>query len=643
MNAKTLVFSIAIFLVIFSFSNVAQAKINTLNVTISEIVSETYAYNPQMGEYGSGNATWNWTYVLSGTTMRGLINVTNVGSESISDLNITFNGTDNLTGWPILYSAPVYLTNVGGPTNPIGPFVAGDSWWVYAATLKPGDSIIYNYSVTLTNNEPVNITQTYSSDKIIEGGSFTINMEVQNSLQNPVNVSNVKIIKTPGRYYDQAGNPVYFNYTAVGGPDAANAQLLPYDSVYRQLVWNVTALGNISPSKFGGSTYNLTIDVTAPSGLNGSFPTLNGAWENSTWGAYMLVGEVLINMTMEGSMSMFEIESVEGLSTAKIDVTKERINDTHWNTSVAFNNTADSIDYNLTRIRIWSTNFTAGAFNPENNVIAGSTQTSTPNVAVSNGSAWAGLSSSFAWDWVPVVWGDATYKILDDGTQVQKIVETRTIDNGYWYIEEIYVLKGGYLIKVSKEIDAISLVRNSYNVTIVLENIGTEKTPGWVSMFDLIPAGFELLNVSDNSISFGDRNMTGGTDRYAVDDVSLFYGIESFSAIGAGSYAGYEGYRVDFGEIMNGSNGNSQYDGGTSEVRFNYMINGTGDLSRVGNAYLVGVDPQRTDGSVSSTYAPNTGFFVSITKNVREQMFTFIGLSLGLFAIMASLFLKKKN
>ncbi|MBN2880915.1 hypothetical protein JXM83_02575 [Candidatus Woesearchaeota archaeon] len=632
---KVLATLMLVFLVMFSTGVLANA--NVLNVTISEAVSERFAYNPDMGEYSTGNATWNWTYVLQSTTMSGIINITNVGSEDLSDLNITFNGTDFLTAWPVEFSSPSYVN----PFETLAAFVAGDPWWVYMTTLKAGDTVIYNYTMTLSADEPVNVTESYSVARIIEGGSFDIDISIRNSLTNPVNVSNVRIVKTPGQYYDQAGNPTYFNYTGIAGPDVGNAQLLPYDSVYRQLQWNVTALGNISPYYLdNNAVYNLTLTAQAPTGLNGTFPTLSGGWDNTTWGAYMLIGEMLINMTMEGSMSMFEIQSVEGVSTAQLEARKERLNETHWNTSVYFNNTASTVDYNLTRITIWSTNFTAGAFDPETNVIAGSTNTVSPNTQIANGTGVVGASQSFAWDWVPIVWADATYKVLDDGTQIQKIVETRTIDNGYWYIEEIYVLKGGYLIKVSKEIEPLA-GQNAYNVTVLLENLGTEKTPDWVSMFDLIPPNFELLDASDPTTTFGDRDMAGAGNRYNDAGVTL-RGVTGFAAIVGGTYDSYRGYRVDFQEIMNGSNGDSNFDVGGAEVRFQYLINGTGDLSRVGNAFLVGVDPQRTDGSVSSVEAPNTGIVMDIVNGVKEQAVTIVSLIVAVSALVAGLVLRKR-
>jgi len=116
-----------------------------------------------------------WRFILIGT-----INITNVGSEDLSNLNITLNGTSNLAAWPTLWSAPAYLTVNGGPVRrTLGIPGVGQDWWVYAAVLKPGGSLIYNYTLSITNNEPVNITESYSVNKMIEGGSFRINITVQ--------------------------------------------------------------------------------------------------------------------------------------------------------------------------------------------------------------------------------------------------------------------------------------------------------------------------------------------------------------------------------------------------------------------------------------------------------------------------------
>lgn len=616
------------------------AKKNTLNVTITEAVAEKIAYNPERGEYSTGNATWNSSYVLKVPSLVGTINITNVGSEDLSNLNVTLNGTTNLAAWPTLWSSPSYVTPV---RRTLGVPGVGQDWWVYAAVLKPGGSLIFNYTLTILNNEPVNITESYSANKMIEGGSFRINITVENSLTTPVNVSNVKIIKTPGRYYNQAGSYVYFNYTSVSGPDSANVDFIPYNGVSR-MIWNVSALSNITPRYLGGARNTILLNVTVPRGLNGTFPTTEKRWRNQTWGAYLLIGDIIVNVTMEGSVSTMGIRSVLGTSTATMEVQKTRLNSTHWNTSAKFNNTASTIDYNLTRITIWSINYTAGSFNPSSaGAIAGSLLSSTPVAAVANGSVWAGLSRSFAWNWVPIVWANATYRILDDGTQIKKVVETRTVTNGYLYIEEIFVLKGGYLIKVTKQIKPITLNKNAYNVTLLLENIGSEKTPDWVSMFDLIPPNFELLNVTNVNVGFGSRLMSGNS-RYAVSQASQLRGVSAFAAIVGGLYNTYQGYRVDFRELMNGSDGDGKYDAVASEVRFNYMINGTGSLSRVSNAFLVGVDPQRTDGSVSSVSAPDTNVVVSSGKNVSaEKAVMFISLIIAMVALVAGFVLSRNT
>lgn len=617
-----------------------QAKRNTLNVTITEAVAEKVAYNPERGEYTTGNATWNSSYVLQVPSLVGTINISNVGTEDLSNLNITLNGTTNLAAWPTLWSAPSYVTPVRRTNGAPG---IGQDWWVYAAVLKPGGSMIFNYTLSITNNEPVNITEAYSSNRMIEGGSFRINITVRNSLTTPVNVSKVRIIKTPGRYYNQAGSYVYFNYTSVSGPDSTNATLMPYNGVSR-LIWNVSGLENITPTYLGGTPRTILLNVTVPRGLNGTFPTAERRWRNQTWGAYMLIGDVVVNVTMQGSISTMGIRNVLGTSTATMEVQKTRLNATHWNTSARFNNTATSIDYNLTRITIWSINYTAGAFNPSSaGAISGSLLSRTPSAAVGNGSVWAGLSNTFAWNWVPIVWANATYKILDDGTQIQKIVETRTVSNGYIYLEEIFVLKGGYLIKVSKQIVPITGNKNAYNVTLLLENIGSEKTPDWVSMFDLIPPNFEILNVTNTNVGFASRLMSGNS-RYAVSQASQLRGVSAFAAIATGVYTNYQGYRADFRELMNGSNGNGRYDAVSSEVRFNYLINGTGSLSRVSNAFLVGVDPQRTDGSVSSVSAPDTNVVVSSGKGVSaEKTVMFVSLIIAVVALVAGFVLSRNN
>lgn len=642
-NRSVLIYFIMTVILTLFFSMQVFANLNTLNISITEALSQTVAYNPDVGEYGSGNSMWNTSYALQSPVLFGLINLTNVGLETLSDVNITISGTEGLVSWPNLVSAPLYLTSAGGPVKrTAGVPGVGQDWWVYISVLKPGDGLLYNYTVNMVGSEPVNITESYSSNKVIEGGSFVVNISVQNSLTLPSNISNVQITKTPGRYFNQNGDAVYFNFTSISGQDSSNASLVPYNGV-SQLVWNVSGLGDISPTFLGGDKFWLLLDIDVPIALDGVFPTAEGTWINQTWGAYLLVGNAVVDMTMTSLLSSLEVKSVLGQSTSSLQVNKIRLNETHWNTSATFNNTATSLDYNLTRIAIWSTNYTSGSFDPSSDVIADSIASESPELSVVNGSVWAGLTKSFAWNWVPVVWANATYKILDDGTQIKKIYDSYTVSNGYVYIEEIFVLKGGYLIKVTKKVNPIGSDMNAYNVTILLENIGSEKTPNWVSIFDLIPPEFELTNVNDMTDGYLDRDMSGAGTRYDVSQLAQLRGVESFAAIIGGDYDDYQGYRADFFEIFNGSNGDGLYDSNPSEVQFRYVINGTGSLSRVANAFLVGVDPQRTDGQVSSVNAPDTDMQINSEKNGLEGIMTLGSFFIALTALVAGFILSKKK
>lgn len=624
------------------FSTSVYSATNTLNITITESVSQKYAYNPQQGEYFSGNTSWNSSYELEGLQMYGTINITHVGSTDISDLNITLNGTDYLTSWPNLIFAPAYLTSQSGPISRSSGIPApGEKWWVYITTLKAGDSIIYNYTMSLTGEEPVNITQIYSTDRIIEGGMFNVTLSVKNSLSKPINVSKVTIIKNPKGYYDQDANIVFFNYTSILGPDSANAYLEDYASDYKKLIWNVSNHNNISPYYLSGQTHNITINIKAPARINGSFPTATSTWENETWGAYMLIGEIVINLSMQESLSLLAIESVKGHSIAKISVTKERVNSTHWNTSLSFNNSAPDISYNLSRVNIWSTNFSLADINPTQNIIPESNVTLYPNQEVENYTSWAGLSKTFAWDYIPVVWGDAVYHILDDGTQIQKLTKTISKD-GYIYMEEIYVLKGGYLIKATKQIRPLTTTQNAYNVTLVLENVGTEKTPDWISVFDLIPPGFSLADYDDPTTNHNNRNISE-PNSFSVKNISLLRGTQNFAPISGGSYDNYSGYRIDFYELLEGSTGNGAYDQANSEILFQYILIGEGNLSRVGNAFLVGVDPQRTQGQISSTAQPNTNIKIKLKDNKFETISVFLSVIVACFAIFSGLYLRNRS
>jgi len=114
----------------------------------------------------------------------------------------------------------------------------------------------------------------------------------------------------------------------------------------------------------------------------------------------------------------------------------------------------------------------------------------------------------------------------------------------------------------------------SYDVYIVVENIGSEKTPNYVYVYDLVPKNFtvsdEWVNRSIMLIANGSKVLTSNS-RY---NLSMWWALKSIypGADGDGSY-------TDWNEIQN-----------NQTVVIHYKLNGTGEFYP-SDAFIVGIDP----------------------------------------------------
>ncbi|MBN2880914.1 hypothetical protein JXM83_02570 [Candidatus Woesearchaeota archaeon] len=568
-----------------------SANLNSLNISITEDISEVVSYD---GSVESDSGTSHTNLQLRPITFNGTIVIKNVGTDILSNINVSFNQTDYLSSNFTIAYAPSYthleMNNVS----------AGVDRWIYLRQLVVGDNVTLTYTADAFNfGEPINITETFSTDRIMLGDTLNISINVTNSLNSAITLENVILTKEPQSYIDESGFPTFFNYTNLAGPDAANVDLT-YTAGKPKLVWNAS-----NKDLTQGESVQIWFDAVSPLTLNESELGGTTGLEN-----YLVVGNVSIEFTFNGTASGLTVSSVDGNAMAAVTANKQLINTTHWRASVNFSNVASSLDYNLTSISVWATNYSSGNILPDDTPISGSNVTWYPNIAVTNGSYWNSTNIEFAWQWVPIIWVDATLKILDDGTQIKTIYEGRNTEGGYTFIEEIYVLKG-YFIKATKRIiPAGNSLPNIYNVSIVLENLGTSRTPEWLSAFDLVPPGFSLMyldlgttdndrNVSDSENNLEISNSTGGYEYDSLSDRVLGVNATGIISDVGSAYYNYSGFHVDLKALYAGSNGDSYYDAGTpmEEIEVRYQLNGTGDLSRIQNVYVVGVDPVRVVGA----------------------------------------------
>jgi len=630
----TFILLVLVFYILFITPNV-NAKLNSLNITISEEISEIVAFDG-ISERNTGLSRTN--IALHPLFFNGTIVIENVGDDILSNINISLNETDLLTTNLSIFHSPSY-SNIQ-----LSEIIPGTDAWIYIGQLLVGDNVTLSYDADATSfGEPINVTESYSEDRIMLGSSLNISVNVSNSLTQPVTLNNIVITKYPQEYIDEDGNPTWFNYTNLAGPDSSNATIT-YTGGKPTLVWNVS-----NKTLAQGEWNNIWFDATSPYSLNES-ELGPGGMET-----YLVIGNMTISFDFSGLSTGLNVIDVLGNSMAAVTAQKELINTTHWRASVNFSNVADSIDYNLTKISVWATNFTSGGFVPDDPayLVPESNFTWYPNLAVANKSYWASSDIEFAWDWVPVIWVDVALKILDDGTQIRTLYEGKDKQGGYLFVQEIYVLKG-YFIKATKRIIPYGLSNpNIYNVSIVLENIGTSRTPEWLSAFDLIPPGFNLVNL-DTGLTNNNRNVSDGENDLLISNSLGTYDYGSLSDLVLGvsdtgiinvltsNYYNYSGFHVDLRAIYPNSNGDTLYDSAnsTQEIEIFYQMNGTGDISRIQNAYIIGVDPVRIQGA-TGTKELDANVFIELRQEKSKIIASTLVLLVSLIGTFIITFNKK--
>jgi hypothetical protein len=615
-----------IFLMPFSF-----ASSPVVNITISEYVSEIVAYDQTkdvggvtieaLGELGENRTNESRTGVkLNDLVSYGFINISNVhGAENLVSINLTLENTQNISLIE-LFSNPDYLVYNITP-NPNFGSVSNVS--IFLNELRAGDDVVFFYNISSVLGEPLNITETYDSWRVMTGETIYANLSAHNSF--PVNMTlyDLEIIKTPTGYDSLEGYVKYFNFSNLVGSDSMNADIVVDGSNKSILYWNVSNRTLIS-----GDEKNIGFNILVPKNL--SFD-----WSSTPdWATWLNMGNLSASFKFNGSMSGLFIKSISAKpSTFGMGVLKDRVNESDWRASVNLSNYASDVDYNVSYISIWATKYqhysepddVSFLINNSNIIVSSGANLFSsyvksewfPNISLNSSSYLNNYSLSFNYSLIPVVWAKSILDLKDDGTQISMLNYTSSIQNGYLMIEEIYVLFGGYLVKVTKTIKplkygGINPAVNRYYVNITLENIGDEKTPELVTLYDLVPSGFWPCIYLGDWLS-PTRNMTQNNIMRVTDSVGnwqflhnsdLLLGYYDTGAISGGPYNNYWGYRLDLTGLNPNSDGDGFYNSTTplSEFGVSYKIEGNETLSSIESAFIVGVDPIRLEGANPSRF-----------------------------------------
>jgi hypothetical protein len=690
---------------------ISFAATPTLNITIREAVSERLAFDPINGERKTGVSSTG--IELAPIAFDGNISITNVASETISDINITLRNTSNIANQFQIVFQPSY-TNVN-----ISPFQPRNDTYVFIRELHPGDRVVLHYKVSNLNfGEPINITEVYTKIKVLTNSTFNITMNVSNSLTSNITIFDINITKTPFKHLGADGNPRYFNFSQIYGNDTKYARIgiIGGRSV---LEWNISNR-TMKQNEYGWIGFVTRAPVD-----------LNTTWNDTNWGRYMVIGNITVNFLMNTSISGLNIGGIYSVAKAQLSAIKTRINESHWKIGVNFTDKSSTIDYNLTRLTVWATYYnqfrdpgnistwvnntkspylqgspdsfesqnlswevnntlnkvttldvdlnkdqiyfeyvnvfngthllfnlsgnkgiyaklvnTSGASlnisycssvnqqieinesnitdgkvygsfringtcNKDNAItttmfmLVNSTHDSfarytwNPNQNIAAGGSWQNNTFNFNYSEVPEVWARVNYRITDTPSQMTKAYRISENSSGYYFWEEIYVLSG-YILKATKFIMPSNRFDNVYNVTVVIENIGNDKTPDLITVYDMIPQDFWLINLTNNMTDNNDKTIINGIN-INITMNNLTRGINNTGYIKNNNslFNNYWGFRIDFKPLRKGSNDDGVYDLSLnkSEIKIFYMINGTGQLSHIKNAFIVGIDPVRLEGA----------------------------------------------
>ncbi len=633
-----------VYLVVFVFflsiivSPFSYASTPALSVVSQEFVSQIVAYD-QVIQVGDNyieapgdpgevrNGTSRTGVELYDTRVSGLLNITNIetiGNQTISSINVSLDDTEFIDSWFLIPPTPEYAM-LHSSVDMENPGAAPQTHF-FIPELRAGDSILIGFNVSDgTYNEPLNFTEVYSGWRVFTGRSVNIDLNVTNRFQQNVPIHSIVIRKTPHFYPADNGGLTSFRYDNLAGEDAANANIFT-DSFSRTVIQWEPSGGTLLQNE----SRQITFDSWAPQNIS-----LDWASEQD-WAMWMNMGNLSAEFMILGSISGLQINNVTAVSTAAlVSVSKERVNESfYWNATFNITNTALSpLDYELNQVTVWATKMNSysnpGDFDslvndstliaPGFGTIHNTTVNATwfPRLNLSSGSTIDNYSIVFDYAYVPIVWMVADFTIFDDGHQIQKLNQSLSRpEDDYLFIEEIYVLFGGYLMKATKALTPLDSVEgHRYLVNITLENIGDENTPELVTMFDLIPKDFNPLSFTAE-IPLGSREMTSFANVLRVSDRSgdidrrvtgssisdFVLGSQDTGEIGSGPYQGYWGYNIDFSSINAGSDGDGYYTSSLSEseILIRYKIYGNTSLARIENAYIVGVDPIRLEGASPS-------------------------------------------
>ncbi|MFN3383567.1 MAG: hypothetical protein ACK401_01570 [Archaeoglobaceae archaeon] len=547
----------------------------------------------------------NQPVISYATNVTGYVNVTNKGNDVIYDIWVAVE-LKNATGCTLYYNGSssqvlVALNSnyVPDKINKLGVFnTSGANCFIHIPLLKPNErvSVFYDVndaSMNIADGAPFIVSERYDPSKIPARGEYTWTVYFNVSLNETwfsntaIDLNNNNVLLNITKYLsNDTNNFGSYNWTLleIAGTQSNKGSVGVWNGPYTigdNDAFNVTNI-NLNTSNAGNKYVNITFQV-------------KGNYTNQTSAPYYFepfgFAVFFFNLSF-GNVSGTQIIDVFAVGNATINATKYGPNETnYWFGNASITNKAQGLTYILTNVTMWATeqNFVG---------ISGSRYEWTPGVTLNPGESWntsqatpAGIS--FQYNQVPVIWANATFKLIRSQTNGWFANNTTLHDYNATYgsnfivIERIYII-GTYLIKVTKHViyneSASYDTTGIFDIYLVVENIGGEESP-YVYVYDLIPENFFKYNWNGQWDDIWSTNYVNKSSMLAgPGEVSsnlipgyilgLYWRLKplNYTADGDGSYEDWQ--EIEYNQTV---------------VIF-YQVGGSGDF-KVLDAFIVGIDP----------------------------------------------------
>lgn len=543
--------------------NLVYSSNQVLDISLNEYVQESVSYNP----LNSGSGIWHDlsedqnTYDLFGE----LILTNSHLNETLYSIYLNFSDYSNI------YNL-TYQSGYKGYVNELNSSLS-----IFVSELPPNSSSVFNYKInTNTISPPINFSTSYSAIKVLTGRNITVYDKIGNYMDsgtyNNTCIYNITIQQNTQSVLEPDSTLANFTFiqASLAGADATNVNF-PND---RTLNWNVKNKVCLNSSDETSINYLVNIpDIS----VQDSYKFINSTMSykyNST----------ISNLKINKKSAILNIDPL----------LRKQFEGNFTNTQAIWKiyskvSNPTNITINLKSVTLWvSTRNGAGSgfTNPrilDSDTINGDTlyKQYTPNSTLNSSStSWDNDPQFWSFNYTltssPIVWMSLENEILDDGIQFgnRKIAYT----NNKIYIKEVFVATG-YWLELTKEITRLE--NDSYNIKILLKNIGPKKTPSnqVVVVYNFLPIEFSLISPFSYSLSSWHTTDTANKVLSEIDYNGTMY---QFALMPANIY------NSSLDRWPGSMNSNNSWS-------VEYNVSGSGQF-RLEDLFLAGVDPLYVEG-----------------------------------------------